>query len=1301
MNRSRMIRRLGLALAAVLLLPVLLAGAALGWLGTDSGERWLREQGVAELNKLLRDSGLSLSAEGLSGPLPGKLSVRGVTFFDAHGPWLTVEEAEIDMNLSRIVRGRLDVASIMAKAPVLLRLPVLPLSPESDEFDLLALTHDIPTWLPAVRVENLTVRGLRIPANLLNTKEPEGASLTFDLDGNLAVPVSTELHTMLEVRRIAPGTDRLRLEAGFSASDQLLDLRMNLSETAGGLLQAFVPELSGLDVTLSGKAPVQDWAGELHVVAPGFGQVQGTVQAALLSPERTLGLALNLSPDAALPDPWPAVLKEARLALAAAVAPGRIELSRADVQLPGLAFTASVHGLRMQENAGTETGNSELSGPAVLFGEIRLAADMTSFPPSLPRLPLDAATVVATLSGTLQAPELVLETRLRGVRPDRRLPATDALIHSRLALDVDSLRLNTELTADRERLKLVLDAALSGQPVEQARTGVFPDLSTPAAMEALLRKLSLNLTASVEAAPDALKAMGLSAPDAKGFAAGLTASLDWPAAKVSLHSPGVRMQDQAWSALRVDMELATPASSETSSAAASESSIIPEIKALVSLTTPYGPARMDVNGVWREHLINISSLTAEGVGLRLSGQVRAMLEDAVRLDGRFSLRVEDWTALAPLMPVPLSVGSAVVDLRLAPEQNQSAELTLQMDDLEIAGVSPASVGSTGTAPGRVTLAALNLSGKATDLFTAPRLTASLSLGEGGAAGTVWQALTAQMKARMPGVAPAVSELEIAANLVNLTADGLSVPPLNVALSGGLARDGKRFRLELRSDGLGLEPITGLVQVPVRQRDGIMEPDVNAPLSGFLRWQGPLGPLWRLVPVANCRVRGDGFVDLTLAGTLARPRPGGSVRLENALFQELTQALELSHMRAEVLLSPTGPAAIKASGNGGRAGDFSFSGSVDIFDPELPLDVRGQFNRVAPFLRQDLRISVSGEAGVRGVLMHPEVFADLTVNSGELRVEKLPGGGVTTLDVVNAEVVQTPPVPENTETAPEGVTPEAVPETGLLNLTLTVPSRFYVRGHGLESEWGGKLRVTGPFSAPRVNGQLASVRGTMSFLGKLFVLNKGEITFDGGTPPRPALNVQVTYSRQDFTALIELLGAATNPRLRLSSQPSLPTGDIVAQILFGSTASGLGRAEAIQLGATLASLTLFSSQGGSIVDITRDSLGLDVLRVGSRRGLGSSSSDGMRNFQPFGNTGLGQSGAGAAGLSRENAPDSENQLALEVGKYVLDNVYVGVEQGMEQDSTGVVVDIEVTPSVDLEAKTTGRGTELGVIWSWDY
>ena len=41
----------------------------------------------------------------------------------------------------------------------------------------------------------------------------------------------------------------------------------------------------------------------------------------------------------------------------------------------------------------------------------------------------------------------------------------------------------------------------------------------------------------------------------------------------------------------------------------------------------------------------------------------------------------------------------------------------------------------------------------------------------------------------------------------------------------------------------------------------------------------------------------------------------------------------------------------------------------------------------------------------------------------------------------------------------------------LNLRVDVPARLFVRGRGLDSEWSGRLDITGPQTAPSVKGQI--------------------------------------------------------------------------------------------------------------------------------------------------------------------------------------------------------------------------------------
>ena len=72
-------------------------------------------------------------------------------------------------------------------------------------------------------------------------------------------------------------------------------------------------------------------------------------------------------------------------------------------------------------------------------------------------------------------------------------------------------------------------------------------------------------------------------------------------------------------------------------------------------------------------------------------------------------------------------------------------------------------------------------------------------------------------------------------------------------------------------------------------------------------------------------------------------------------------------------------------------------------------------------------------------------------------------------------------------------------------------------------------------------------------------------------------------------------------------------------------------------------------------------------------------------------------------SDNDGEDSDvSRTSLEMGTYVLDNVYVGVEQGIGKESeTGAVVEIELLPNLEAQAKASGSKTEVGLEWTLDY
>ena len=124
-------------------------------------------------------------------------------------------------------------------------------------------------------------------------------------------------------------------------------------------------------------------------------------------------------------------------------------------------------------------------------------------------------------------------------------------------------------------------------------------------------------------------------------------------------------------------------------------------------------------------------------------------------------------------------------------------------------------------------------------------------------------------------------------------------------------------------------------------------------------------------------------------------------------------------------------------------------------------------------------------------------------------------------------------------APAKPSPPAVPAS--LDLQIAIPGPVFVRGHGLDSEWRGRISVTGTSDAPHMLGSLEAIRGTFDFLGKSFKVSRGNIGFDStyqlrsGFSYHAPLGLQfsglsnLSYTIQISSNLInwEMLGTATD------------------------------------------------------------------------------------------------------------------------------------------------------------------------------
>jgi translocation and assembly module TamB len=366
-----------------------------------------------------------------------------------------------------------------------------------------------------------------------------------------------------------------------------------------------------------------------------------------------------------------------------------------------------------------------------------------------------------------------------------------------------------------------------------------------------------------------------------------------------------------------------------------------------------------------------------------------------------------------------------------------------------------------------------------------------------------------------------------------------------------------------------------------------------------------------------------------------------------------------------------------------------------------LDVTGGFEKFRAAQSDKATATMSGDVRLTGEIAAPRFAARLRVEQAELRVpERLPQGArpipVTIIDSASGQVIATPD-------EEKGPAPWLAVS---LDIVVDMPGQVFVRGRGLDSEWRGHIAVTGTTAAPVLEGKLEVVRGTFDFIGKTAQIARGTITFLGGKRIDPQINIEARVSSTGVTAIVQIIGTATQPSIKLSSQPELPQDEILARVLFGSSISQVSPAQGLEIAQAAASLARGGDPG--VLDRIRKGLGLDRLTLGSPNSNPNSPFNGLSAPQTGTPAGIPSAfptaGVGSAPLpaGSSGSAASPTGTAVSAGKYVANGVYVGVTQGLGAGSSSVDVQIDVTRHITVDT-TAGQetGTGVGVNWKLDY
>jgi translocation and assembly module TamB len=479
----------------------------------------------------------------------------------------------------------------------------------------------------------------------------------------------------------------------------------------------------------------------------------------------------------------------------------------------------------------------------------------------------------------------------------------------------------------------------------------------------------------------------------------------------------------------------------------------------------------------------------------------------------------------------------------------------------------------------------------------------------------------------------------------------SVPPVAVTLDARLQN--QKLAADLRVDKLTEKPVTANVTLPGRLA---LEPfafDVpkDGALGGRIDAVADLARLGAQAQLDGQRLAGRLNAALKLGGTVGTPDLSGQVTIADGLVEDAITGALFQNIQLKLSAANRRLVIDQLSARDRRDGTIQATGQVEFDQGGLiPYRIETRLAN-AEVMRNDLGTAqISGEVDVDGNASRASIDGKLTVDRADIQIPN--GGGAASIPHL--------PVEEIFANGRQPVAPAApgTPFDAKLDVAVDIPARLFVRGRGLDSEWGGKLAIKGPATSPQILGKIEYRRGFLDLLDRRFVIQTGVIQFDGAAIPD--INLEATAQGQTIEAIVKVTGPANDPTLTLDSNPSLPKDEILAQLLFGRDMRQITPAQGIRLAAAVRTL---DGGGGDLLGNVRSSLGLDTLDVG---------------------------GSGA---------DDANARA---GKYVSDKVYVEVQRGIAEGSGKANVEVELSPHVSLNTEVDEKAQAgVGVQWKLDY
>ncbi|MCX7337716.1 MAG: translocation/assembly module TamB domain-containing protein [Alphaproteobacteria bacterium] len=437
-------------------------------------------------------------------------------------------------------------------------------------------------------------------------------------------------------------------------------------------------------------------------------------------------------------------------------------------------------------------------------------------------------------------------------------------------------------------------------------------------------------------------------------------------------------------------------------------------------------------------------------------------------------------------------------------------------------------------------------------------------------------------------------------------------------------------------------------------------NINAQVKGAVH----LGVFASILPGGD-RINGTAIINMAASGNAGQPQLKGDIHLksglyENATFGTVVRDIDLkahadgTQIIIDYLTAHDG----SITSEKGPGGQLTGDGHIDFKTMTNPtVDTRLTLTDFKIAQSDSFVGRASGSLALQGEGRNTKITGNLILDPAKFFLEEVTGQEIPTIHIVDQAASG---AKKHHATKEEELAP-IIP----LDLIITIPDHFTIKGFGLDSTWQGRMTIGGGVNTAQISGSLTIQQGKLDLFGKAMKIEKGVITFNQTKKNDPLLDIVATRDAGDTKVMLHIEKWASDPQFTFLSYPALPEEQILALLLFGNSLEKISAGQSLQLASVASALQ--GKKGVSITDKIRSTFGIDTLELKSNNDTPDSSS-------------------------------TDSRQSLRVGKE-FGKVRVSIDQGVSAGGTSkATLEASVAENLNVEVDVGGdRTSGLGLSW----